>query len=335
MTNQTHSPAVANAAEWQALMHGAGLADLTRMGRLHITGADALDLLNRLTTNKLETLPPGSARDTVVTNGNGRVVDFLSLAALPDRLLCLTSPGRAQTVIDWLDTYTFGEDITVADRSADMAQLALAGPSAVRVLADIGVADIPAQRDSVAVAAIAGTDVILWRTLPGGADGFHLLVDTPRVAAVRQALMDGGAMGVAPETWDAYRVCNGMPAYGAEFDESANPLEARLSGAISEDKGCYTGQEVIARLMTYRKVQRRLMAVDLDAPVAPGSELTEAAHRAGIVTSVAVLPDGRGIGLAMVSMKMAAPGRALEAPGGVRAVQREPAYALNTEPIED
>ena len=83
------------AAEYRALVDGAGLAERSDVGRLRITGADALDLLNRLTTNQLDELPEGHARLTVLTNGDARVIDVLALAALDGALLCLTSPGRA------------------------------------------------------------------------------------------------------------------------------------------------------------------------------------------------------------------------------------------------
>jgi tRNA-modifying protein YgfZ len=338
MTNdiQATAPAIANEAEWHALKNGAAMADFSRMGRLRITGADALDLLNRLTTNKLEALPPGTARGTVVTNGNGRVVDLLHLAALPDALLCLTSPGRAKTVIDWLDTYTFGEDITVEDITDATAQFALSGPDAAAVLAKAGVEAIAAlEPDSVAQQAVARANVVVWRTLPGGSDGFFVIVDAATAGPVREGLLAAGAVSVSEATWDAYRIANGFPVYGAEFDESANPLEARLHGVISEDKGCYTGQEVIARLLTYRKVQRRLMSVDLSAAAAPGTPLTSGGDKAGTLTSTAVLPDGRCIGLALVPMKLAEPGATVDVgESGVTAVLREPAYALTTEPQE-
>ena len=248
------------AAEYAALVDGAGLADGSDVGRLRITGYDALDLLNRLTTNKLEELLDGHARLTVLTNGDARVIDVLGLAAVDGALLCLTSPGRADAVIDWLDTYTFGEDITVADRTAETAQLTLAGPEAVGVLATAGVDGIPAALDRVTQVTIAGVGVTLWRTMTGGAEGFEVIVERADADAVRAALAAADATPVSARAWEAFRIANGMPAYGSEFGEATNPLESRLRGAISEDKGCYTGQEVVARLLTYGKVQRRLMS---------------------------------------------------------------------------
>lgn len=325
------------AAEYAALVDGAGLADRSDVGRLRITGADALDLLNRLTTNKLEELPDGHARLTVLTNGDARVIDVLELAAVDGSLLCLTSPGRAAAVIDWLDTYTFGEDISVADRTAETAQLTLAGPGAAAVLAAAGVDGVPAALDRVAPVTIAGVGVMLWRTLTGGAEGFEVIVERAGGTAVRAALAAAGATPVSARAWETFRIANGMPAYGSEFGEATNPLESRLRGAISEDKGCYTGQEVVARLLTYGKVQRRLMSVALSGPVEADADLRADGARAGTLTSVADVPGRGRVGLALIAQKRAAVGSAFDVSGasGVTATISEPAYALATEPVND
>ena len=328
------------AAEYRALVDGAGLADRSDAGRLRITGTDALDLLNRLTTNKLEELPDGHARLTVLTNGDARVIDVLSLAAVDGALLCLTSPGRAEAVIDWIDTYTFGEDIAVADRTAETAQLTLTGPGAATVLAAAGVTGAPAL-DRVAQVTIAGAGVVLWRTMTGGAEGFEVIVERAGGDAVRAALAAAGATPVSAGAWETFRIANGMPAYGSEFGEATNPLESRLRGAISEDKGCYTGQEVVARLLTYGKVQRRLMSVALSGladagPVAVPADLQVDGARAGTLTSVADIPGGGRVGLALIAQKRAAVGSAFDVDGapGVTATISEPAYASATEPVD-
>ena len=325
------------AAEYRALTAGAGLADRSDAGRLRITGADALDLLNRLTTNQLEELPEGRARLTVLTNANARVIDVLSLAAVDGALLCLTSPGRAEAVIDWLDTYTFGEDIAVADRTAETTQLTLVGPDAAAVLSAAGVTGSPAALDRAATVTLAGAEVVLWRTLAGGAEGFDVIAQRSDGDVVGAALAAAGATRVSAGAWETFRIANGMPAYGSEFGEATNPLEVRLRGAISEEKGCYTGQEVIARLLTYRKVQRRLMSVALSGPADAGAELLADGARAGTLTSVADVPGRGWVGLALVAEKRAAVGSPFDVRGapGVTATVSEPAYAMATEPVDD
>ena len=134
--------------------------------------------------------------------------------------------------------------------------------------------------------------------------------------------------------FEAYRIAQGVPVYGAEFGAFNNPLEARLLGSISDDKGCYTGQEVIARLQTYRKVQRLLMSFTSDAPTVPSDALeTEDGSPAGVVTSACSMDDSTA-GLALVAAKHAIAGSSLRIAGGGTVTLSEPAYALATEPME-
>jgi folate-binding protein YgfZ len=304
-------------------------------GRLFITGDDALDLLNRLTTNKLEALPDGQGTTTVVTNADGRVVDLLALAALDDGIWCLTSPGYAQTVIDWLDMFTFAEDITVVDRTNDTFHLTVAGPSALATIVACTPNFSELALDTAARVEIANAPVVVWRRLAGGADSYEIVGDVGQRETVLATLISAGAEPTSAEAWEVHRILNGMPAMDAEFGLFNNPLEARLFGSISETKGCYTGQEVLARLQTYNKIQRRLMAVDLDAPVAIGTKLvSEEGKNAGQITSVAQTPDGVK-GLALVTTKLAIAGATLAVDPTGTATLHEPAYALATEPLDD
>ena len=153
--------------------------------------------------------------------------------------------------------------------------------------------------------------------------------------SARAALLDAGAAEAGAETFEAHRIAQGVPAWGAEFGMFNNPLEARLLGSISDDKGCYTGQEVIARLQTYRKVQRLLMAFTTAGDAAPGDALeAEDGSPAGVVTSAYNAGDGRALGLALVASKFAVAGSSLRLSGGGTAALSEPAYALATEPVE-
>ena len=317
-----------DSAAFAALTERAGFTDRGDCGRLRITGADALDLLNRLTTNKLETLPDGEARSTVLTNGDARVLDHLRLAAVDDGMWCITSPGRAEEVVDWTDLYTFGEEITVADESSATAQFTVVGPLASEALASAGfpvplLDGVLAQDGVVVVASPFGTYA-----------AYDVLVPLADAESAREALR-GAAEAVNAETFDAYRIAEGVPAYGSEFGAFNNPLEARLLGSISDDKGCYTGQEVIARLQTYRKVQKLLMSFTSGAPAVPGDALeAEDGSPAGAVTSAFDASDGRTVGLALVAGKHAVTGASLRLAGGGAVALSEPAYAIATEPVE-
>ena len=314
-------------AAFAALSERAGATDRSDCGRLWITGADALDLLNRLTTNNLETLPVGTARSTVLTNGDARVLDHLRLAAVDGGTWCLTSPGRAEDVADWIDLYTFGEDITVEDRGAGTGHFTVAGPLAADALTSAGLS-VPSLGS-----ALVQDDAAVIASPFGAHPAYDVLLPLGDAERIREGL-SAAAQEVDAETFEAYRIAQGVPVYGAEFGAFNNPLEARLLGSISDDKGCYTGQEVIARLQTYRKVQRLLMSFTSDAPAAPGDTLeAEDGSPAGAVTSACVVDD-RTLGLALVAAKHAVAGSLLCLAGGGAVTLSEPAYALATEPVE-
>ena len=315
-----------DAAAFAALMERAGFADRSDCGRLRITGADALDLLNRLTTNNLETLPPGTACSTVLTNGDARVLDHLRLAAVDGGMWCLTSPGRAEDVANWIDLYTFGEEITVVDESGETMQFTVVGPLAADALATAGF-PIPLL-DGV----LAQDGVVVVASPFGAHPAYDLLLPLAEAERSKAALL-AAAQEVDAGAFEAYRIAQGVPAYGSEFGAFNNPLEARLLGSISDDKGCYTGQEVIARLQTYRKVQRLLMSFTSDAPAVPGDALeTEDGSQAGVVTSACTV-DNEAMGLALVAAKHAFAGSSLRLTNDGTATLSEPAYALATEPV--
>ena len=318
-------------AEYHALTNGAGLVDRSDLGRLCVVGPDGRDLLNRLTTNRLEHLPEGASVTTVLTTPKGRVVDVLTVGALGGALLCLTSPGRSVAVAEWIDYYVFGEEVTVEVLTERTAQFTVAGPQAGRVLAGVtGVGEL--LPGMLQTATVGGVGTTVWRGLGFGVDAWEVLVAVGQAAAVWDALAAMGPVPVGSTAWEAMRVVSGVPAYGAEFGDHTNPLETRLRGSISFTKGCYTGQEVIARLNTYNKVQRSLMAVELASPSPAGATLLDDEVRVGTLTSVAAEPGtSRIAGLALVDTRSAVPGKRLQTWEGVPLVLADPAYALATE----
>ncbi len=346
-------PVAPDPAQYAVLAERAGFADRSVCGRLRIAGSDALDLLNRLTTNDLSALPEGTARSTVLTNGDARVLDHLRLAAADGAIWCIASPGRAEAVAEWIDLYTFGEDIAVTDVSSATAQFAVAGPLAGEALAAAGF-PVPAL-DGVALlgplpkgegdgrdSRLRGNDeggrgegdargederggAVVIASPFGAHAAYDVLLPLADAESARAALR-----AVAEEAdaaaFDAYRVAQGVPAYGAEFGAFNNPLEARLLGSINDEKGCYTGQEVIARLQTYRKVQRLLMSFAGTAPAAPGDALVDAeGSPAGAVTSACEV-GGRVFGLALIAAKRATAGATLRLPDGGEVTLSEPAW---------
>lgn len=309
MTSTTR--AIAEQQYWAAKRYAA-LADLSAWGRLRMTGGDSLDLLHRLSTQDLWHIAPGQGVQTVLASEKGRVVDLLTVYRFPEHLLLTTAPGNQGAVLAWLDKYTISEDSQALDVTSSTAMLALLGPAAAAMLTGVGggaLDGLPLHHHAQAV--LGGREVTLARALLPAGGGFIVMCDSDALPAVRGVLLAAGAMELGTAVYEALRIEAGIPVFGAELGEEHNPLEAGLEECISFSKGCYIGQEVIARLDTYQKVQRRLVALRLSAGPAPasGTPLLHEGAEVGRVTSSAQEPgQDAPVALAYVRTKWAAPG---------------------------
>lgn len=309
--------------EYEALHTGAALLDRSYVGRLSLTGEDALDLLNRLSTNELMALDVGQGIPTVLTSNKGRIIDLLFVHRLPDHLLVVTSPRNSQKVAGWIDFYTFVEDVTVKDVTDETTMLSVIGPRASSFLEAFTHKDIVSvgRYESVS-ASIASIDTTIVRTDFLQLPGYELVAsadDGPRLwEAMLKAGKANGAMPVGTAALEAARVEQGIPAYGKELSEDFNPLEANLLEFISFTKGCYVGQEVVTRLNTYKKVQKHLVALQWnsdDNPAASAKVMLEG-KPVGVITSPARPPGLKGgIGLGYVRKEQSRPGTELEIEG--------------------
>ena len=300
------------ADEYRALTSGVAVLDRSDVGRLILTGEDALDLLNRLSTNELMTLEVGLGAATVLTTNKGRIVDLLYVHRDEDRLVVLTSPGNQQRVAEWIDFYTFVEDVAVEDVTGETAVLSLAGPNSTAFLDDLtgGEASLLAPLDRLHTQ-ISGVSVEVYRSEFLGTPSFDVVIDSEYKERLSVVLTDGGAVPVGADAVEAVRIERGIPAFGKELTEDYNPHEANLVQYISFSKGCYIGQEVIARLQTYRKVSKYVVGLRWDGEgPALGSFLVHDGKRMGVVTSVACLPHtGANVGLGYVRKQFADEGK--------------------------
>ena len=285
--------------EYSVATEGAGLLDRSHIGRLSVSGVDAVDLLNRLSTNKLDDLAVGDVMGTVLTTNKGRIIDLLYVLRRADDLLVLTGPDTRQRVAEWIEFYTFIEDVTVEDATDDTAMLSLIGPDATAILPAL--ADVPLYGS--ATLTIGGIDALALRTDFAGTSGYDLIAPAEHADALWDALTDMGAAPVGADTLQLARIMNGVAGYGSELTEDYNPLEAGLIRFISFNKGCYIGQEVVARLNTYDKVQKHLVRLswDADATLGPPVALLQDGRNVGALTTAATASDGDGcIGLGYV-----------------------------------
>ncbi len=294
------------AEEYREARARAVLADLSARGRLALFGSDAADLMHRLTTNAIRDLKPGEGRPAVFTTPKGRIIDLVLLHRMDDHLLCTTGAGRGPAVAAWIDRYTFRDDVRIEDRTASHATLGIYGPRAAGVASVLSGGDPGgwpvhnAERFDR-----EGAGGVLARTYPLGGDGFFVTVEAGRLAGIRDRLTgsEPGLRTAGESCLEALRIEAGLPAPDRELTEDYNPWEAGLADAIALDKGCYVGQEVIARLNTYKKVSKTLVRLHIAGGRAPstGSPLEYAGSRTGTLTSAVVVPgEGRVIALGYV-----------------------------------
>ncbi|MDE2779581.1 MAG: hypothetical protein OXI91_07905 [Chloroflexota bacterium] len=309
------------AAEFRAITEAAGLHDSSYTGRLKATGEDALDLLNRLSTNGIVNLAPGQGAPTILTTDRGRILDLLGVVNTGEYTLLITSPDCQQAVIDWLDKYTIMEDLEVEDISGETNLFTVCGPDSPAAVAraaglEPGGASLEGLAPySVLPAEIAGHSAVIIRRPLGAMTALDVVVDASTGAQVWETLAASGATPVGTEAFNAALVHNGIPRHGREMGDDFNPLEAGLIGSVDFAKGCYIGQEVIARLDTYHKVQKYLVRLGFSegAQVAEDAVLELDGRNVGQVTSLSHLPStGELVGLGYVRTASANPGQTLD-----------------------
>lgn len=258
--------------------------DMSHYGRLIVTGSDAIDLLNRLSTNDLEQLQPGQGMSSVLTTNKGRIIDLLHVLRRGDDLLVLTSPGTQQKVAEWIDFYTFIEDVSVEDITDKTSERIYIGGNVTDLLADDGYIPVPPTSNLAHTQTGNGeSQITVIRADIGQLPGYRI------IAPADDPLPDLGLKTLDDEDFRALRIEQAIAAYPAEMNEDRNPLEANLKPHISFNKGCYIGQEVVARLNTYDRVQRFMCRLELGdgLVVATGSSIIVDGNAVGEVTSSA------------------------------------------------
>lgn len=268
-------------------------------GIIDISGSDALDLLHRLSTNDLRNLGVGECRSTVLTTDKGRIVDYIYLLNVRGRLLMCSSPGHEQSVVDWIAKYTIMEDVQLEIVTSTMHQLSTVGPNSLSyVNSALNISLMPWSCSECVLP--DGKEALAFCTKEFGTtsihiiaqDGGQIMIDQPASMAV-----------MSVESYETFRIMQGIPIASHELREEFNPFETGLAAAISFTKGCYIGQEVIARLDTYQKVQRRLVGLMMPSTPEMSSMLPlfYSGNEVGWLTSVAPIDfNGRRFGLGVV-----------------------------------
>ena len=304
-----HFPA--QEAAWQAALKQVVLLDRRHEARLRLEGSSALDLLQRISTNDVAALAIGSACPTIFTNWHGRILERVEAYRQADSVLLLGGPGRAAALADYLRrNIFFNDDVRIQDLAPELHQFDLVGP-AVDTL--FGAPPSPGQQ--VWHRQLADHDVLIAQRTPPGVPRRSLLVPTTGAVAVWQALCAAGARPAGSLLFNALRIRAGRPATGSELTADYIPLELGLWDEVSFSKGCYTGQEIIARMESRGQLAKMMVLLRPQDEVNAPANLQHEGRVVGRLTSSVIAPDGVRHALGVLRRNLAQPGTGLQAQG--------------------
>ena len=308
---------MAHCDKYHAARTSAALRDAQNSFRLYMRGADHLDFLHRMTSNDFHNLQIGHGLEAVFIEQRARILDLATCYRGPDTTALILSPDSRATIPAWLDRFIFAESLELADRTDETAMFELIGPHAAQLVAHTLNANLSRLQDHQLLDPQVVDGLWLARTTGPGLRAFG---PPATVKDLWQRLAAAGANPVGSATWEILRVEQGLPLLGRELTQNYNPWEAGLGRAIHLDKGCYIGQEVIARLDTYDKVKQHLVGLRLSAAELPptGQPLRDGAREVGRITSAVHSPNLGPIALAYVRRSACAEGTMLDA-GGAQA----------------
>ncbi|MBD2580527.1 folate-binding protein YgfZ [Oscillatoria sp. FACHB-1406] len=288
----------------RAAKESVALCDRSNWGLLLVSDDDRASFIHNQTSNDIKTLQPGQGCDTVFLTSTARTLDLATVFATEDALLVLVSPGKVQSLMAWLDRYLFPMDrVQLTDISPKYAIFSLIGANSRDLLGAIGI-ELPETQPDNHHALVPFQDTEIRVVTGSGLDlpGYTLVVPADAAAGVWSQLQAAGATPIGEAAWERLRVERGRPACDRELTEEYNPLEAGLWYCTSFTKGCYIGQETIARLNTYQGVKQRLWGIKLQSPVACGSDIVVDGKKVGTLTSVSET-ENEPFGLGYVRVK--------------------------------
>ena len=278
---------------------GVGIYQNSYQGIIELKGEDRLQFLHNQTTNEIKSLNAGQGCQAVFVNSTGRTLDLATVYVTEETVLLLVSAQRTQFLMEWLDRYLFPMDrVTLNNVSEIYTVYTLMGEKSAGLLEQFGLKMsleqpfgtheiVTIQETSVRLA--VGTNIAL--------PGYTLIVASEPASALQATLTEAGAIPISEAVWEELSLEQGRPLPDYELTEDYNPLEAGLWEAISFDKGCYIGQETIARLNTYQGVKQRLWGLRLSQAVAPETPITLDGKKVGKLTRVLATEEGvKGLG---------------------------------------
>ncbi len=278
--------------QYAALTAGAGLAELPGRTLLEIRGSDRVGFLHAFCTGDVKALAPGRGCEAFITSPQGKTLGHVLVLADADRLLLETSPGQAATLIAHFDRYILSEDVQFIDRSGEWSELLVAGSGAAPLVEQLAETKLPAAGPSLTHVQIAARPAVICRVPLLGPSSLAIVAARPDVPAIAERFAQS-AVRCAADAVEAVRLEAGFPLFGSDITPDNLPQEVgRDALAISFTKGCYLGQETVARIDALGHVNRKLVGLKFAGQTPPpaGTSLLASDKEVGHVTSAGWSP---------------------------------------------
>lgn len=283
-------------AEYAALRRGAGLLDGSTQAFIECRGADRAGFLQRLLTNDVARLAPGAGCQAALLTDSAKLIATCLVLCDAEAIWLVCDLLAAQRLVETLERYHFSEDLALTNHERRWAVLAVEGPQALALI-DRLARTVPALTAPLSHTAVSldGLPVRLIRHAVSGADGVWCVVEAAQAQPLWRLLVGAGATPVGWEAFNIARLEAGVPCFGLDMDETNLLPETGLETTLcSQTKGCYLGQEIIARMATYGSPSKRLVGLLIDGEHAPqaGDRIVRGEAAVGHVTS-----SGRSLAL--------------------------------------
>ncbi|OUL28468.1 folate-binding protein YgfZ [Nostoc sp. 106C] len=280
-----------DAAAIQAVKEGVAVCDRSHWGRIRVSDDERLRFLHNQSTNDFQSLKPGQGCDTVMVTSTARTIDLVTAYILEDAVLLLVSPNRREFLMQWLDRYIFFADkVLLTDVTDETATLSLIGSGSDAIIERLGAGAIIGQPYGNHVLVNGGVIVAVGSGL--ASPGYTLILPVSEKERIWSEILESGAIELSDRAWNLLRILQGRPTPDAELTDDYNPLEVGLWQTISFNKGCYIGQETIARLNTYKGVKQHLWGIRLGGPAEIGAAISVGDEKVGKLTSYTETVDG-------------------------------------------
>ena len=320
----SQQPATEILNQYRSLTAGFGLVDVSDRTHIEITGADRTRFLHGFCTNDINGLQRGIGCEAFLTNAKGRTVGHVLAFCGEQSLVLDSAAGQAETIVDHLDRYIIREDVAIADLSQEKTELFIAGINAQQALASLADAPIPASTLTHITCRLADIEVSVRRVPFGAGPSFLVACSRSSCPQLYASLTRAGAAVCSAAALEMIRIEAGFPAYGRDITEDNLPQEVnRDEQAISFNKGCYLGQETVARIDALGHVNRLLVGLRWETPLVPqaGQKLGLDQRPIGHVTSAAWSPRlGTPLALAYVRRDRSQRGTRIETEHGAAEV---------------